>query len=47
MSFYGKVPLTGREKISSRVHWCFRLIQVYYYPLVPGGASAAWLVGYG
>ena len=26
MSLHGKLPLTGREKISSRVRWCFRFI---------------------
>ena len=34
MSLHGKLPLAGREKISSRVRWCFRFIQhstAYWY----------------
>ena len=33
----GKLPLTGREKISSRVRWCFRFIRSWYWELVPEG----------
>jgi len=29
-SLHGKLPLTGREKISSRVRWCFRFIPLWH-----------------
>ena len=32
-------PRTGREKISSRVLWCFRFIRLWYCLAVPAAAS--------
>ena len=46
-SLQGKLPLTGREKISSRVRWCFRFIHAWYYLSVPGATCGQRLAGYG
>jgi len=39
ISLHGKLPLTRREKISSRVRWCFRFIPEWYCRAVPNAAS--------
>jgi hypothetical protein len=39
MSLHGKVPVTGREKISSMVRWCFRFNPAWYCLPVPDAAS--------
>jgi hypothetical protein len=38
-ALHGRLPLTGREKISSRMRWCFRIIPSWYCLLVPVAAS--------
>ena len=43
MSLHGTLPLTGREKISSRVRWCFRFIPPWYCNSVPVAASVSGL----
>ncbi len=44
---HGKVPLTGREKISSRVRWCFRFIPPWYRLSVPDAATSQRFGGCG
>ena len=39
MSLHGRLPLTGRERISYRVRWCFRFIPEWNCFSVPGAAS--------